>query len=211
MSTIHVNDTLIDFEIDTGAEVSVISSKTHKEIGSPTKTLHGPSSKKLSVKGQFTATLCYGSKVLEQEIYVVKKLHKHLLGRPAIEAFQVVTRVQAVKGRQNLIDQYPQLFKGLGKLEGEYSIRLEEGAVLYALSVPRRVAIPLRKAVKEELQRMEKLGVITRVRQPTEWCAGMVVVPKDNGKVHICVDLTHLNRSVLRERHPLPAVEQSLA
>ena len=53
--------------------------------------------------------------------------------------------------------------------------------------------------------------MITRVRQPTKWCAGMVVVPKDNGKVRICVDLTHLNRSVLRERHPLPAVEQSLA
>ena len=58
---------------------------------------------------------------------------------------------------------------------------------------------------------MEKLGVITRVTEPTRWCAAMVVVPKGNGKVRICVDLTHLNRSVLRERHPLPAVEQSLA
>ena len=53
--------------------------------------------------------------------------------------------------------------------------------------------------------------MITRARQPTKWCAGMVVVPKENGKVRICVDLTHLNRSVLRERHPLPAVEKSLA
>ena len=39
----------------------------------------------------------------------------------------------------------------------------------------------------------------------------MVVVPKSNQKVRICVDLTHLNKSVRRERHPLPAVEQSLA
>ena len=39
----------------------------------------------------------------------------------------------------------------------------------------------------------------------------MVVVPKGNGEVCICVDLTHLNRSILRERHPIPAVEQSLA
>ena len=46
--------------------------------------------------------------------------------------------------------------------------------------------------------------------EPTRWCAATVVVPKGNGKVRICVDLTHLNRSVLRERHPLPAVEQSL-
>ena len=36
-------------------------------------------------------------------------------------------------------------------------------------------------------------------------------MPKGNGKIRICVDLTHLNKSVRRERHPLPAVEQSLA
>ena len=58
---------------------------------------------------------------------------------------------------------------------------------------------------------MEELGVIARVNQPTEWCAGMVVVPKANSKVRICVDLTRLNQSVKRERHPLPAVDQTLA
>ena len=39
----------------------------------------------------------------------------------------------------------------------------------------------------------------------------MVVVPKSNSKVQICVDLTKLNESVKRERHPLPAVDQTLA
>ena len=39
----------------------------------------------------------------------------------------------------------------------------------------------------------------------------MVVVPKPNNTVRICVDLTHLNKNVCRERHPLPAVEQMLA
>jgi len=36
--------------------------------------------------------------------------------------------------------------------------------------------------VREELQRMEQLGVIFRVEAPTDWCAGMVVVPKPNEK-----------------------------
>ena len=58
---------------------------------------------------------------------------------------------------------------------------------------------------------MEKLGVITKIEEPTDWCAGMVVVPKQNGKVRICVDLTKLNDSVRRERHILPSVEQTLA
>ena len=58
---------------------------------------------------------------------------------------------------------------------------------------------------------MERLRVITKIEEPTNWCAGMVVVPKPNGKVRICVDLTKLNDSVRRERHILPSVEQTLA
>ena len=55
------------------------------------------------------------------------------------------------------------------------------------------------------------MAVISRVSEPTDWCAGMVVVPKPDGKVRICVDLTKLNQCVRRERHILPSVEQTLA
>ena len=75
---------------------------------------------------------------------------------------------------------------------------------------PRRVALPLKAKVREELDRMEKLGVIRKVEGPTPWCAGMVVVPKSNGKVRTCVDLTKLNESVCRENHPLPEIDALL-
>ena len=57
---------------------------------------------------------------------------------------------------------------------------------------------------------MTKLGVITEVTEPTDWCAGLVIVPKPNGQVRICVDLTKLNANVCRERHVLPSVESLL-
>ena len=106
--------------------------------------------------------------------------------------------------------QFPKLFSGLGKLQGNYYICLKPGAKPYALSTPRRVAIPLLPQVKKELTRMERLGVIEKIEEPTEWCAGLVVVPKQNGKVRICVDLTKLNENVCHERHPLLAIEQIL-
>lgn len=46
---------------------------------------------------------------------------------------------------------------------------------------------------------MESVGVISPVDTPTPWCAGMVVVPKTSGNIHICVDLKPLNVSVLRD------------
>ena len=39
----------------------------------------------------------------------------------------------------------------------------------------------------------------------------MVVVRKKSGAVRICVDLKPLNESVLREVHPIPCVDESLA
>lgn len=65
--------------------------------------------------------------------------------------------------------------------------------------------------MQEELTRTEALGVISKVDEPTPWCAGMVVVPKKGGAIRICVDLKPLNENVLREVQPLPKVDETLA
>ena len=80
--------------------------------------------------------------------------------------------------RADWLAQYPFLFKGLGNLGGEYSTKLHEGARPYALFTPRKVLIVMRAKVKEKLDRMEKAGVISKITEPTLWCAEMVLVPK---------------------------------
>ena len=57
---------------------------------------------------------------------------------------------------------------------------------------------------------MLKEGVISQVETPTDWCSGIVVVPKSGGRVRICVDLSRLNESVCRERLMLPSVDYTL-
>ena len=89
--------------------------------------------------------------------------------------------------------------------------KLKPEAEPFALSTPGRVPVPLLIKVKEELFRMEQMQIISRVDDPTEWCTGMVIVPKANGKVRICVDSTNLNESILTEFHPLPSVDHTLA
>ena len=165
----------------------------------------------LPVICQFSGKIRIGKRVVEQIIYVVKGLHKSLLGQPAIQALQLVRRVGVVEKESRPEELFSGLFTGLGKLEEEYTIRLRDGAQPFTLNTPRRVPVPLMRAVKDELDRMQRLGVIEPMETPTEWCAGMVVVPKSNGRVRICVDLTKLNENVYRERHPLPAVDQTLA
>ena len=134
-----------------------------------------------------------------------------LLGHPAIETRKIVQTVNAVEAEE-VKEKFPNRFKGLGKLHSpDYVIKLKPDAKPHATSTPRRVPVPLLSKVKEELSRMEQMEIISKVDEPTEWCAGMVVVPEANDKVRICVDLTKLNDSILRKYHPLPSVDHTLA
>ena len=82
-------------------------------------------------------------------------------------------------------------------MKEKYAIKLKDDAKPFALSVP----MPLYDITKSEIERMLKGGVISPVDNPTEWCAPMVVTPKPNGKVRVCVDSTKLNEYVQRDIH----------
>lgn len=207
-----MNGLPVKFKIDTGA-VSVILESTFEqlkdvEMRPASKCLAGPDKKALSVCGQFSAMCTYKDRQI-QEFFVVRDLQTALVGRPAIEGLDLVSRVNSLE-QNSILKKHPNIFQGLGNMEGEYHIRLREGAVPFAQTTPRRVALPLLPKVKAELKRMERLGVISQVDDPTEWCALMVVVPKADNKVRICVDLTKLNENVQQERHILSSVEQTL-
>lgn len=134
------------------------------------------------------------------------------LGRPAIHALGILAKIYTVNldSLDSVKRQFPELFQGLGKLQGEYEVSMKPDTKPFSLSTPHRIPLPLMSKVKKELERMESQGVITRVEQPTDWCSGMVIVLKPSGGVHICVDLTKPNRAVNRERYILPSGEHSL-
>ena len=60
------------------------------------------------------------------------------------------------------------------------------------------------------LTRWKPWGSLPKVSKPTEWCAGMVVVPQKSGKVRICDDFKALNDNV-REVYSIPKVDETLA
>ena len=118
--------------------------------------------------------------------------------------------VDSVKEEQSVLEHFSSIFEGLGKFEGDYTVKLQDNAKPFAVITPRRVPIPLLETVRKELDRIEKMGVISPIQEPMDWCAGMIPVWKNNGQVCICVDMTQLNESVERELHPLPVVEHVL-
>ena len=184
------------------------------EIGQPTLTppvcsLKGPDAKPIQFQGKFSGTLSLQDREAREEIYVVSGLTKPLLGRPAIDQLRLVQRHTNVNITKNPKEQFPSLFQGLGKLEQPYTIQLKDNAKPFVLSTPRRVAISLLKPVQQELECMESMEVISRVNQPTEWCAEWWYRRRMGRFAYVWTSPNSM--SVQRERHLLPAVDLTLA
>jgi len=109
--------------------------------------------------------------------------------------------------KEQLLKLHPMVFsQGVGKLEGHYHIRLSPDAVP-TQHCPRRVPAALRERLQGTLEDLVKEHIITPVTEPTPWINSMVVVPKKNGTLRICLDPRDLNRYVQREHYQLPTIE----
>ena len=131
------------------------------------------------------------------DIYVIKGSGSNLMSR-------------SVSHRLGLISMnINEVTYGLVKCQ-QVKITLRENVHPYHVNVSRRVPIPLLPKVQAELNKMEQAGIITKITEPTDWCAPMVVVTKRDSGVRLCVDLKELNRNIKRERYQIPTVDDIL-
>ena len=109
----------------------------------------------------------------------------------------------------NIADEYPQLYEGLGRLEGLHIKLHIDDQVQPVAQGNRRVPFHVRQQVEEQLKKDEELGVIERATGPTPWISPIVVVPKkDPGKIRVCVDMRAANTAIKRERHATPTLDE---
>ena len=65
------------------------------------------------------------------------------------------------------------------------------------------------KQVKEELDRLLRVGFIAPIENP-DWISPIVIVPKKNKKLRICVDYSKLNAATVPDPFPLPYMDSML-
>ena len=138
------------------------------------------------------------------QFYIVETKSQSVLSGETSEEIGLLKRIYSIE------NEYPEIFEGLGCLPGTYHIKIDPNAT-HVVQSPKRIPIALKSKVKEELQRMEKLGVIKRQIEPTEWVNSIVTVTKSSGDVRICIDPRDLNNAILREHYPMRTVEEVVA
>ncbi|NRA93585.1 MAG: reverse transcriptase family protein [Psychroserpens sp.] len=207
--SVLLNSEDVNFKIDTGADVTVISKtqfehltkkpqllKSQIVLNSPGGIVH--------CLGGFWAKIQVGKTVTKEKIYVIDSNCENLLGRKAITELHLINRIDQV---------YSSVFGDINSQALKcrpVKIILKEDNEPYSLSTPRRIPIPLLKKVEDELNRMKALGVIEEITEPTDWCAPMVPILKREGKIRICADFKNLNKYLKRERYVLPTMDDML-
>ena len=83
--------------------------------------------------------------------------------------------------KEQLVNQFPDVFQGIGKLREPFHFQIDPDAK-QVVHPPRKVPLALKIALKEELDRLGSLQILTLVSEPTPWVSSMVIVKKPNWK-----------------------------
>lgn len=182
--------------------LKVIVSNQHRKVSMVFKAYGGQS---LPLIGAFSATIKLGSVSESAEFYVVKGDGKILIGRDTAMAMGVL-KIGIPVNNMEVDSEY----KKLGTIKDivvDIPIRPDAVPVVQPY---RRIPVALEKMVDRKLDELLDQGIIESVNEPSKWISPMVVVPKDDGDVRICVDMRRANEAVERENHPLPTFEDFL-
>ena len=126
---------------------------------------------------------------------------------PSIDSIQNGLK-STVPTEQNLTKEsiinhpkYSHLFTGIGRFKCKpVHITTRQNGVPVQ-KPPRKVPLAMKEKFKKELDSMEAQGIISKFDgrdMSPEWLNSFIIVKKPNGSLRICLDLTDLNKEIVR-------------
>ena len=109
-------------------------------------------------------------------------------------------------------DEFPSLLDGkIGKISGVIINHHIEFSVPPVTQRHRRIPFHVRNDVEVELKCLREMDVIEEVTGPTPWVSSVVVVPKKNKGVRMCIDPWKANEAIQRKKTPNETMDNLIA
>ncbi|XP_048244738.1 uncharacterized protein K02A2.6-like [Haliotis rufescens] len=219
-----VNGKKLTMEIDTGAATSVISSSTfhsvwkegddRPKLSETNAILRSYNRERIPIVGTTDVQVNYGNQSATLPLTVVEGDGENLLGRDWLQAIRLdwgkILNVRN-EGLQDILNSYSDVFQDdIGEFKDQ-KVTIEITSNVPRFYKHRNVAYALRQKVDDELERLEKQGIIKPV-QYSDWAAPIVPVVKSNGNIRICGDYKLTVNKVARTNvYPIPLIEDLFA
>lgn len=158
---------------------------------------------RLNFLGMFEANVQVGPKQVMAKFYVADEMGKFLLGYDTAKLLGVLKIGADVN---NIDDKMLVMLSNIT----DVSVEIPMKAFIKPVQQPyRRIPAPLEKAVDEKISKMLQQDIIEEVKV-SKWISALVITPKPNNDVQVCVDMRRVNEAVAREHHPLPTIDNFL-
>ena len=220
---VTVGGVVVEMLIDSGASTNVIDKNLWSKLKQDKikcvsrksdKKLYAYGSKQpLNILGTFSAQARVEEKETEAEFVVINGEGAALLGRETairLGVLKLGAQICTVTSNETIMSDYKEIFEGVGKLK-DYQVKLHVNPDVPPVAQPvRRTPFSLRDKVKEKIEELVAMDIIEPVEGPTPWVSPVVVVPKQNDEIRLCVDMRRANEAIIRERYPIPTVDEVL-
>ena len=122
-----------------------------------------------------------------------------------------VNSVVSEHSEDDIRRRFQDLFTGIGLLK-DYELKLHVCDSVEPVAQPvHRIPFGLHAKVDEKLHELLQAAIIEEIPEgPSAWISPLVVVLKSDGDIRVCVDMRGVNEAIIRERHPIPTVEELL-
>ncbi|XP_028404164.1 uncharacterized protein K02A2.6-like [Dendronephthya gigantea] len=180
----------------------------------------------IDVVGTFTAEIVCeaNSERCVDDFTVIKENGRPILGKKTAEQLKVlrvgpeeiirtVNTVTQEGSDSDIREEFADIFTGVGLLK-DYKLKLHIDEDVIPVAQPvRRLPFGLRDKVDDKLDEFTRHGYYRRIARSNayKWVSPLVVVPKADGKdIRVCIDMRRANEAIVRERHPIPTIEEVL-
>ena len=224
---VEVGGVTVKFIVDSGCDTNIIGESVWRDLKKSkikclsnrktTKRIYAyASDKPLKVLGVFTAVGRVGDRESVDEYTVVQHQVEPLLSKRTsinLGLLKIGYNVNSVVGGQDyeiMSSKYPGIFNGVGLMKDkEVKLTIDKSVTPVCQSY-RRVPYGLREKVEDKLRELVEQDIIEPVEHASQWVSPVVVSNKENGDIRLCIDMRQANTAIVRERHPIPTVDELL-
>ncbi|XP_031574960.1 uncharacterized protein K02A2.6-like [Actinia tenebrosa] len=207
--------------VDSGATCNIIDKETWEYLkknrvvctsNKSQKSLYPYGSKTpLKVLGEFKSIVSVNNVEKETDFVVVDTEGRPILGCRTSEDLGVL-KINTVNAMtvDDIVREFPECFKGVGKLNNYQAKIHVDPNVKPVAQQYRRLPFSMREKVEVKLEELVNMDIIEEVQGPTPWVSPIVVVPKADGDIRLRVDMRQANTAIIRERYPIPTIDEVL-